>query len=154
MASTKSSDIPYKSHPFFERKIIIPSYFGLYISHRLLLLFSNCDTKVSLNSAHLQALPCSVECGWSFTWSIIMATKRASYTVTFKLKVVEDRAAAMEYRVKEKQVRDCMETRKRTPWLLLFRVRLILEITWFLSQKRGVTYTPVRLITREIRYRI
>ncbi len=38
----------------------------------------------------------------------IMATKRASYTVTFKLKVVEDnhRAAAMEYRVKEKQVRD------------------------------------------------
>ncbi len=28
-----------------------------------------------------------------------------SYTVTFKLKVVEDRAA-MEYRVKEKQVRD------------------------------------------------
>ncbi len=36
----------------------------------------------------------------------IVATKRASYTVTFKLKVVEDRAAAMEYRVKEKQVRD------------------------------------------------
>ncbi len=36
----------------------------------------------------------------------IMAAKRASYTVTFKLKVVEDRAAAMEYRVKEKQVRD------------------------------------------------
>ncbi len=37
---------------------------------------------------------------------LIMATKRASYTVTFKLKVVEDRAATMEYRVKEKQVRD------------------------------------------------
>ncbi len=36
----------------------------------------------------------------------IMASKRTSYTVTFKLKVVEDRAAAMEYRVKEKQVRD------------------------------------------------
>ncbi len=36
----------------------------------------------------------------------IMASKRTSYTVTFKLKIVEDRAAAMEYRVKEKQVRD------------------------------------------------
>ncbi len=43
----------------------------------------------------------------------IMATKRASYTVTFKLKVVEDRAAAMEYRVKEKQVRD--GDKKKTP---------------------------------------
>ncbi len=49
----------------------------------------------------------------------IMATKRASYTVTFKLKVVEDRAAAMEYRVKERDWRQ-----ERTP-----RVRLILEIT-------------------------
>ena len=45
----------------------------------------------------------------------IMASKRASYTYTFKLKFVEDRAAAIEYRVKEKQVRDCMETRKRHP---------------------------------------
>ncbi len=45
--------------------------------------------------------------------NFIMATKRASYTVSFKLKVVEDaenkksnRAAAMEYGVNEKQVRD------------------------------------------------
>ncbi len=44
----------------------------------------------------------------------IMASKRASYTVTFKLKVVEDRAAAMEYRVKEKQVRETGD-KKKTP---------------------------------------
>ncbi len=57
----------------------------------------------------------------------IMATKRASYTVTFKLKVVEDRAAAMEYRVKEKQVRDWRQ--EKDTLIILFRVRLILEIT-------------------------
>ncbi len=43
----------------------------------------------------------------------IMAAKRASYTVTFKLKVVEDGAVAMEYRVKEKQVRDWRQ--EKTP---------------------------------------
>ncbi len=51
-----------------------------------------------------------------------MATKRASYTVTFKLKVVEDRAAAMEYRVKENQVRDWRQENDTL-------VRLILETT-------------------------
>ncbi len=44
----------------------------------------------------------------------IMAAKRASYTVTFKLKVVEDRAAAMEYRVKG-EASERLETRKRHP---------------------------------------
>ncbi len=51
-------------------------------------------------------------------------SKRASYTDTFKLKVVEDRAAAMEYRVKEKQVRDWKQEKDT-----LVIVRLILEIT-------------------------
>ncbi len=72
-----------------------------------------------------------------------------SYTVTFKLKVVEDRAAAMEYRVKEKQVRDWRQEKDT----LIIRVRLILEITrnnleiFDFCLKKGV-----RLITREIRY--
>ncbi len=45
-----------------------------------------------------------VVCGWSFTRSILSWQPKEQ--VTQKLKVVEDRAAAMEYRVKEKQVRD------------------------------------------------
>ncbi len=65
----------------------------------------------------------------------IMATKRASYTVTFKLKVFEDRAAAMEYRVKEKQVRDW---RQEKDTLMISA----LEITLFFSQKRGASYNP------------
>ncbi len=70
-----------------------------------------------------------------------MATKRASYTVTFKLKVFEDRAAAMEYRVKEKQVRDWRQE-KDTLIMSAAYTRNNLEIFDF-CQKRGA-----RLILR------
>ncbi len=99
-----------------------------------LVLTATYTTEVSLNSAHLQALLLSMLSRLWVEFHVVRATKRESYTVTFKLKVVEDRAAAMEYRVKEKQVRDWRQEKDT-----LIRVRLILEITWnfliFVSKK-------------------
>ncbi len=41
--------------------------------------------------------------------------EQTSYTVTFKLKVVEDKAAAMEYRVKEIEASERTGDKKKTP---------------------------------------
>ncbi len=103
-------------------------------------MFSNRDytTKVSLNSAHEQALLLSMSVGGVSRGPFIMAAKRASY-ITFKLKVVEDRAAAaMEYRVKEKQVRDWRQENDT----LIIECDLYSEITWiFFCIKKGVRLT-------------
>ncbi len=57
----------------------------------------------------------------------------------------------MEYRVKEKQVRDWRQE-KDTLIISAAYTRNNLEIFDFCLKKRGASYTPVRLITREIRY--
>ncbi len=71
--------------------------------------------KVSLNSSHLQALLLSMLSSLWVEFHVVHlswhAKEQVTHAVTFKLKVVEDRAAAMEYRVKEASER--LETRKR-----------------------------------------